>query len=370
MHVNDRMRANAIVEELTEFSTAFFNAAAARELIALIPVKKHNGITIIFSTSSKNDRGSAYSPGVGNIPLGEEDTKRDITINEQKKWRVGGYKVSHTPGCVEIREFWADTKEMENRRACMLIYNKKTGEPKQIRALMGKNYFGLISIGIFRHGSYPATTRDEIRAVCSMTLPRGFCHYRYLLGLCFAYMAIVVAVSFYVGVDAKRFAILVAFFAIMPIFYIPVLMAVCFAGAMRECFVAKNFSGILRKGEQHWSEFMQSGQAKNSRGATSPSRASYLLLHHQIPVPHSRPVPDGRDFCRLGFNDYGAYPHKYLIGWISQWNLGVALSSKSMSSGSCLCSARIFTVCSSIATIRAANSISGPSRCVGFCRAR
>lgn len=159
-----------------------------------------------------------------------------------------------------------------------------------------------------------------------MTYREAFANHRYLLGLCFAYMAIVVAVSFYVGVDAKRFAVIVGFFAIMPVFYLPVLMAVCFAGAVRECFVEKKFSGLLRKGEQRWSEFMQSRQAKNGFAgllAISPLLIFFCIIKSFFPIL----APFQMDATFAGWDNmlHGAYPHTYLIGWISKFHLGLAL---------------------------------------------
>lgn len=159
-----------------------------------------------------------------------------------------------------------------------------------------------------------------------MTYREAFANHRYLLGLCFAYMAIVIAVSFYVGVDAKRFAAIVAFFAIMPIFYLPVLMAVCFAGALYDCFAAKNFSCLLRKGEQHWGDFLQSGQAKNGFAgllAISPLLIFFCIVKSLYPV--LAPFQMDATFAGWDLALHGAYPHTYLIGWMSRLHLGLAL---------------------------------------------
>lgn len=159
-----------------------------------------------------------------------------------------------------------------------------------------------------------------------MTYRAAFANHRYLLGLCFIYMAIVTAVSFYVGVDAKRFAVIVGFFAIMPIFYLPVLMAVCFAGALRECLADRKFSALLRRGEQHWGEFLQSGQAKNGFAgllAISPLLIFFCIIKSLFPVL----APFHMDAVFAGWDHalHGGYPHTYLMGFVSQFHLGLAL---------------------------------------------
>lgn len=159
-----------------------------------------------------------------------------------------------------------------------------------------------------------------------MTYREALANHRYLLGLCFAYMAIVVAVSFYVGVDAKRFAVIIAFFAIMPLFYLPVLMAVCFAGAVRECWSHKSWSALLRRSEQHWTVFMQSGEAKNGFAgllAISPLLIFFCIIKSLFPV--IAPFQMDAVFAGWDYALHAGYPHTYLIEWISELRLGFTL---------------------------------------------
>ena len=164
-----------------------------------------------------------------------------------------------------------------------------------------------------------------------MTYREAFAYHRYLLGVCFVYMAIVVAVSFYLGVDAERFAAIVSFFAIMPVFYLPVLMAVCFGGALRACLTEKMpavqlLPAIMRRSEKNWDEFLQSGQAKNGFAgllAISPLLIFFCIIKSLFPV--LAPFQMDATFAEWDHALHGAYPHTYLIGWISSLHFGSLL---------------------------------------------
>jgi len=53
--------------------------------------------------------------------------------------RIGGYVVTHTPGCLDIELMWAGTRTDRTGQLCSLIYDITTKEPQEMRLAVQKS---------------------------------------------------------------------------------------------------------------------------------------------------------------------------------------------------------------------------------------
>jgi hypothetical protein len=140
MNIADRFKANAIIEEITSSKDEFFNAERARELIGLIPVQRVPFFTFEFNSVSHLKGSEGYSPGVGNIPFDGEANRKHVAWNGIKVERIGGYKLEHTPGELEISLMWVDSVENKTGYKCRLNYNEASKEPTQLKLFSQKEF--------------------------------------------------------------------------------------------------------------------------------------------------------------------------------------------------------------------------------------
>lgn len=132
MNVQTRLEANAILDRLVADGSTF-SRDDARRLIELIPVTPSSRFSFkgIFKGPGSNVRG--HSPGHGEIALYEEAKEKTITLNVPASHKIGGYVVTHTPGSINIRLMWAETKADQAGLSCLLVYDALINEPQELR---------------------------------------------------------------------------------------------------------------------------------------------------------------------------------------------------------------------------------------------
>lgn len=144
-------------------------------------------------------------------------------------------------------------------------------------------------------------------------------NHRYMLSVCMAYMVVVMVVSYLCGVQAARFWSIVGFFCLLPLFYVPVLMAVCFGKAALSC---KSFGKVFRETERYWDEFVSSQQAKDGFAgllAIVPLLVFFCIIKSLFPVLATSSWD--MDFAQMDLLIHGVYPHEFFVPFVMQWNL-------------------------------------------------
>ncbi|GLK83222.1 hypothetical protein GCM10017653_12910 [Ancylobacter defluvii] len=77
-----------------------FDAAQAGQLIARAPITPKSS-PLQFKGSWTGSSESGTAAGVGQSYIGDEEQK-SIGFGTDRRWRVGGYKIEHEPGTMEI----------------------------------------------------------------------------------------------------------------------------------------------------------------------------------------------------------------------------------------------------------------------------
>lgn len=160
MDLTARLRSSALVEVLTRDGDSF-PVAAARELIALVPVSSGIGAPLRIDTAFQGPTSgmAGSAAGVGTVSLPGEDEDRRWTFGAPPVWRCGLYKLSHRPGRLEIEQLFADTFEDQTGRAFILLYDRPTGRPTGLRLQVEQALsLGPIRLGLarFRDWKRPA----------------------------------------------------------------------------------------------------------------------------------------------------------------------------------------------------------------------
>lgn len=137
MNVQTRLEANAILDRLVADGSTF-SRNDARRLIELIPVTPPSRFSFqgIFKGPGSSVRG--HTPGHGELALNEETKEKTLTFNVPASHKIGGYVVTHTPGSINIKLMWAETKIDRTGLSCLLVYDGSTQEPEELRIAVQK----------------------------------------------------------------------------------------------------------------------------------------------------------------------------------------------------------------------------------------
>ncbi len=139
MDKRDLFEANALIESITDSKTAFFEAAEASRLMALLPVtpaKSGFSLSLPWISNIFN----AYSPGIGNVGLKDDKKNKEFKFNQPVVYRVGGYNVIHNTGEMLIEHMWAHTREDATGQSCLLSYDEATKAPEKLELAVDKTY--------------------------------------------------------------------------------------------------------------------------------------------------------------------------------------------------------------------------------------
>ena len=134
MEVAPRLRASALVEQLAA-EGATFPDAAARELIALVPVWRGAPAPVQIDGLWRGPGAAVegVAAGVGPVTAPGGDEARRWSLGAPPTWRCGLYKLHHRPGRLTIEALFADTFEDQTGRAFELRYDRRTGRPRALR---------------------------------------------------------------------------------------------------------------------------------------------------------------------------------------------------------------------------------------------
>ncbi len=150
MDTDAKFRANALIHKITSSKDAFFDAVAAKKLVATIPVTHGSPISFERSIEESSSDVKGYSPGFGQISIDGRSRRTEWSSNAEDIQRVGGYKIEHKPGVMSIEELWAGTYEDQSGTKCVLYYDKKTKEPLNLKLLKMHSF----------SFSYPSSLKD------------------------------------------------------------------------------------------------------------------------------------------------------------------------------------------------------------------
>lgn len=156
--ISDRYEINAIVERLVG-DESNFAIEDARNLIRLTPPTKRAWIEASLSWTGRSSRTSGYSPGVGNVDQKGDEQTKTVKFGEAAH-RIGGYKIKHQPGHIDIALMWAETNPFDDDQRARLRYDTATREPIDLQISVTTNLkvpgIGLlIKIGRFVHWKSP-----------------------------------------------------------------------------------------------------------------------------------------------------------------------------------------------------------------------
>jgi hypothetical protein len=147
MNVAERLEANAILDRLLdEEGPATFSVADAQRLIVLLPVTGRNwfGIEANWRSSGSATSGLAAG-GLGEVSA-DDVREGSFKLGPGNELRIGGYKLHHWPGTIEIDHLWGDTREIEDQRQAVLRY-KRPATPIVLELLVPKCFrLGPLSI--------------------------------------------------------------------------------------------------------------------------------------------------------------------------------------------------------------------------------
>ncbi len=127
--VEARLEAHALLDRLTRDGPTF-SREDARLLIALIPVapRRRFSFSGVFKSRGPGFRGQAA--GIGDVETDEEGREKQVSWNAPSVHRIGGYRVTHTPGQIGIDLLWIATREDLSGQSCQLLYDTESGEPQ------------------------------------------------------------------------------------------------------------------------------------------------------------------------------------------------------------------------------------------------
>jgi hypothetical protein len=134
MEAAARLRASALVEQLAAEGPTF-PEAAARELIALVPVWRGVPAPVQIDGLWRGSGAAAegVAAGVGPVAAPGGDETRRWSLGAPPTWRCGLYKLQHRPGRLGIEMLFAETFEDQTGRALELRYDRRTGRPRALR---------------------------------------------------------------------------------------------------------------------------------------------------------------------------------------------------------------------------------------------
>ncbi|MCB4767457.1 hypothetical protein LGR54_02465 [Ancylobacter sp. Lp-2] len=125
--VDDPRVIHALLDGLVEDGDSFDTATAA-ELIARVPITLKSSPFQFKSAWNGSTTQSGYAAGVGQSSIKEKEEK-SVEIGTDRRWRIGGYKIEHEPGQLDIELMWADTKLDPTGSLCRLTYDPPSRRP-------------------------------------------------------------------------------------------------------------------------------------------------------------------------------------------------------------------------------------------------
>lgn len=131
MDTHTRLEANAIIDRLVMNGTTF-SADDARRLIELIPVAPRTRLSFIGSFMTRGSSFKGHAAGIGDVEMKGETKEKTLNLNVQASHKIGGYVVTHTPGCINIELMWRETRPDRTGQSCSLVYDAKTREPQEM----------------------------------------------------------------------------------------------------------------------------------------------------------------------------------------------------------------------------------------------
>lgn len=139
MDAQTRMHANALLDQLLADDETTFPVKTAQELIDIIPSKERKRAFSLSIQQDNEQSVTGYAEGIGNVNFTEEKKKEIELASFGKKggqfilWRIGGYKVIHTPGEIKIYHMWdGDFSRPNLSTHALLSYIHKTKMPKNL----------------------------------------------------------------------------------------------------------------------------------------------------------------------------------------------------------------------------------------------
>jgi hypothetical protein len=121
----ERMEANALVGRITTEDDECSQADVDR-LVELIPLHAKPSL-FSFGAGYRMTGGSTrgVAAGVGNVRIEGDERKGELSVGEDPIWRCGGYKITHTPGVLTIRQMFEDIDTMDDGRVCRVKYRRR-----------------------------------------------------------------------------------------------------------------------------------------------------------------------------------------------------------------------------------------------------
>ncbi|MEW6640975.1 MAG: hypothetical protein AB1586_10760 [Pseudomonadota bacterium] len=138
--LSTRYEVNSVVERLAADSE-FFDPQDAKDLIRLIPIQRARWFGGGLGWSSTGNSSSGVAAGVGDVSVDDGKSKGYIGTDEGGH-RIGGYRILHTPGLVEVSLMWSETSEKDGQ-VFQVHYNQLTKQPEH----MDISYQATLSLG-------------------------------------------------------------------------------------------------------------------------------------------------------------------------------------------------------------------------------
>ncbi|GAB4072889.1 hypothetical protein KHC28_08130 [Ancylobacter sonchi] len=129
-NVDDRLVIHALLDDLVEDGTSF-DTTKATQLIARVPITQKSSPFQFRSAWNSSTSQSGYAAGIGQSSI-KEDEEKSVEIGADRRWRIGGYKIEHEPGQLDIELMWADTKRDPTGSLCRLTYDPPSGRPSML----------------------------------------------------------------------------------------------------------------------------------------------------------------------------------------------------------------------------------------------
>lgn len=125
--LEDRLAINSLVDTLVADGDRF-DAGQASQLIAKLPLSPRSSPFGFTAKVSGEGTSQGYAAGIGDTSVAGEETKT-FTAGTDRRWRIGGYKLEHKPGLIEISLLWEDTFEESTGKVCRLTYEPTSRKP-------------------------------------------------------------------------------------------------------------------------------------------------------------------------------------------------------------------------------------------------
>lgn len=148
MDTATRLRINAILDTLVSDGSTF-PATAAADLIRLLPLsQKSSAVQAEVKWSGDSSAtGSVTASGPSSINSNQD---REIRMGADNRDRIGGYRVEHSPGRIDIALMWGDIGP-ERKPTARLVYDRRTQSP--IRMLLSRDHYfrlGMVKVTYWR----------------------------------------------------------------------------------------------------------------------------------------------------------------------------------------------------------------------------